>query len=121
MTKRFYSAALTVSALALLSFSYSAADATSISFAESNVLPSPVSNPAPTGSFGTFSDDQTTSTQNVQLSPYAGTGDNGDQFSVLDSGLGGGTADSTATYNQGSGLNTTVFSFLWDRPTAITR
>lgn len=113
MTKRFYSAALTVSALALLSFTCSA-NATSISFAESNVLPSPVSNPAPTSSFGTFSDTETTSTTNVQLSPYQGTGDYGDQYSVLDGKLGGGIPDSTATYNQATG--TDVFSFLWGSP-----
>jgi hypothetical protein len=115
MIKRFYSAALTVSALAFLSLSCSA-NATSISFAESNVLPSPVSNPAPTTFFGTFSDTQTTSITNAQLSPYQGTADQGDQYSVLDSGVGGGIPNSTATYNQGNGTNTSVFSFLWGSP-----
>jgi hypothetical protein len=118
MTKRFYSLALTVSALALLAFSNNA-NATSISFAESSVLPSPVSNPGPSiPAFGTFSDTQTLSITNVQLSPYQGTSDYTDQYSVLDGMLGGGIPDSTATYNQGNGLNTSVFKFLWGSPDA---
>ena len=59
-----------------------------------------------------FIQNTTTSTSGVQLSPYFGTADNGDTYSVLNSG--GGANPASATYSLVGG--TTVVSFLWGSP-----
>jgi hypothetical protein len=106
---RIHCAMLAAGILALSILSVEAATVSIVS-ENSTSLPTSTFVMAPASFSGNFIQTTTTSSTNVQLSPFAGTAQNGTAFSAISAGGGIGSA----IYNLVSG--TTAFSFLWGSP-----